>query len=96
VAVRDVELAGLAALVEVAAEPPAHDLAHGGGVVVAVVAAHGEAAVLALAGQPSSKTTIEATTFGALHVRDVEALDPQRRVGSSRASCSSESARSGR
>jgi hypothetical protein len=66
-----------AALIEVAGEPPADHLAHRGRVVDAVNAAHREAAVLRLASQPVLEHDHARDDVGALHVGDVEALDPQ-------------------
>ena len=57
------------------------DLLHGGEVVVALDLADLEPAVLRLAGQPVLEDDQRGDHVGALHVRDVDALDPQRCVG---------------
>jgi hypothetical protein len=79
-----VQLAGLGALVEVPAEAAPDDLVHRGGVVLAAVGvarpAHGEAAVLALAGQAVLEHHHARDDARALQVADVEALDAQRRL----------------
>ena len=69
------------ALLDVPGEATADHLAHRRGVIDAVVPADGEAAVLALARQPVLEHDHRGDDVGALHVADVEALDPQRRHG---------------
>ena len=66
-------------VLEVPGEPAAHDLGHRGGVVGAL--RDGEAPVVGLLGQPVLEDDHAGDHVGALDVRDVDALDPQRRVG---------------
>ena len=86
----ELDLGRVLALVEVALEPAGQDLVHRRGVVhrlgavergMRVVAPDDEPAVLGLARQAVLEDDHRRDDVGALDVADVEALDPQRRVG---------------
>ena len=69
------------ALGEVAAEAPGQRLFHRGEVVLALLVAHLEAPVVGALGQAVFHHHHRRDDLGSLEVRDVEALDAQRRFG---------------